>query len=288
MLTEIIRAKGYDLCFTLMEIGARIVDSKKEPFWGLIEQFPSSSLLGFEVDPDLCSNLNKQSPKGVVYYPVALGRTEESRAFHETQDPMCSSLYVPDERYPELFQNLEVMKLKAVRQIDTVSLNQFAKEYNIGAVDFIKIDIQGAELEVFQGGTEVLKDVLCIISEVEFLPLYKDQPLFGEVEAFLGRQGLRFHKFLGVGGRAMKPVIINGNPNFPVQHMWADAVFFRDLLGSRFLNDAQLLKLAILLDLYQSPDVAFFLLNQFDTRYSTELANEYMTRLTARVDDRNG
>ena len=64
------------------------------------------------------------------------------------------------------------------------------------SVDFIKIDIQGAELDVFKGGVDTLKDVVAIVSEVEFIPHYIDQPLFGDVCSFLTEKGFMFHKFL--------------------------------------------------------------------------------------------
>jgi FkbM family methyltransferase len=286
MLARIIKANGWDLSFTVLEIGARPSESQREPFYGLIEQFPASSVAAFEVDPRVCAHLNKEAPRGVTYYPVALGKTEETREFYETQHPMCSSLYPPDERYADLFHNFEVARLKKISRIDTVSLDHFVQAHDIGPVDFIKIDIQGAELEVFQGGVEALKHVLCIICEVEFVPLYKNQPLFGDVDAFLRSQGMQFHKFLGFGGRAVKPVVVNNDINFAVQYMWADAGYIRDLFNAHTLDDKGLLKMALLLDLYQSPDIAFFLLRQFDTRHHTDLADGYFKGLAAKVENK--
>lgn len=285
-LASIIKAKGWDLSFTMLEVGARPSESQRELFYSLIEQFPSSRVAAFEVDPQVCDHLNKEAPLGVTYYPVALGKTEETREFYETQHPMCSSLYQPDERYTDLFHNFEVARLKKICQIDTVSLDHFVQAHNIGPVDFIKIDIQGAELEVFQGGVEALKHVLCIICEVEFVPLYKNQPLFGDVDAFLRSQGMQFHKFLGFGGRAVKPVVVNNNIDFAVQHMWADALYVRDLFNAHTLGDNELLKMALLLDLYQSPDIAFFMLKHLDARQRTGLADEYLKELAAKIENK--
>lgn len=281
MLARLLKTRGYDLSFTMLEIGARPADSQREPFYRLVEQFPSSRVAAFEVDPHLCNDLNRKSPRGVTYYPVALGKTEEPREFYETQHPQCSSLYPPDERYADLFHNFDVVRLKRVSRIDTVSLDHFVKAHNIGPVDFIKIDIQGAELEVFQGGSEALKHVLCIICEVEFVPLYRNQPLFGDVDACLRTQGMQFHKFLGLAGRTAKPVLINGDINYPGQHMWSDAVYVRDLFNVHALKGNELLKLALLVDLYQSPDIAFFLLRQFDTKHHTDLADVYWKEMAA-------
>ncbi len=44
-------------------------------------------------------------------------------------------------------------------------------------IDLIKIDVQGAELDVFRGGGKALANALMVITEVEFVELYTGQPL---------------------------------------------------------------------------------------------------------------
>ena len=72
-------------------------------------------------------------------------------------------------------------------------------------IDFLKLDVQGAELDVLRGATQTLENVLVIESEVEFVPLYKDQPLFGEMQVFLRERGFLFHKLLDIAGRSFRP-----------------------------------------------------------------------------------
>ena len=61
--------------------------------------------------------------------------------------------------------------------------------------DYLKIYIQGGELEVFRNGVNKLRNSLIIHTEVEFLPMYKGQPLFSEVEMFLRNMAFEFHRF---------------------------------------------------------------------------------------------
>lgn len=281
MLSKLMQSWGYPLEFKILEIGAVPLGDSVEPFHFLINQFPSSQIIGFEVDTALCERLNASAPKGMSFFPYALGRTEEARDFYETHHPMCCSLYKPNEAYLDLFQNLEVAKLKKTSSVQTISLDSVSKTHSIGPVDFIKIDIQGAELEVFQGGENLLQDVLLIVCEVEFVPLYENQPLFGDVCSFLQNQGFSFHKFLGLAGRVMKPLQMGNNPNTAQQHMWSDAVFMRDLLKLENLEPHQLLKLALLLEIYKSPDVALFVLKNYDLRCGTHHADEYLETLLA-------
>jgi FkbM family methyltransferase len=275
-LGKLLKDHGFGLAFTILEIGALPIGAKQEPFYSLLDFFPDSRIVCFETDPRVCEELNRKARPGVRYYPNALGRTEEVRLFYETVHPMCSSLYEPDERWADRFQNLEVMRLKAVSRVETVSLDRFQRIHSIHPPDLIKIDIQGAKLEVFQGGSETLRDTLCIVTEVEFVPLYKSQPLFGEVNTFLQSRGLAFHKFLGFSGRSMKPVVIKEDPNFPAQHMWTDALFVKNVFNPTAFSDEQLQKAAVLLDLFRCPDVAYYLLDQFDARRQTRLATAYL------------
>ena len=145
------------LVFKIAEIGANSYGNKEEPFHKLLDFFPDSQILAFEVDKNECDKLNKSSKKGIKFFPNALGKKKENRKFYETNHPMCSSLYEPNEKLLRLYNNFSVAYLKNITEIKTISLDDFIKEQNIGLIDFIKIDIQGAELDVFHGATKSLK-----------------------------------------------------------------------------------------------------------------------------------
>ena len=76
------------------------------------------------------------------------------------------------------------------------------------------------------------------------MPIYNKQPLFGDVCSFLNSKDIMFHKFLGLAGRSLIPVI---------------------------LNNSQLLKLAIFSYLYGSPDLSYFCLFNYDKRNHTKI-----------------
>jgi len=273
-LVRIVQRTANSLAFNILEIGAVPLSESPEPFYGLLHSFPGSRINAFEVDPEVCKRLNDKGIDGVVYHPVALGRREEERSFYVTNHPVCASLYKPNERLIERFHNMEVAMLKSVTSIKTISMDYFTRTNNIGPVDFVKIDIQGAELDVFQGGVSTLRDVVAIVTEVEFVHHYENQPLFGDVCAFLSNEGVVFNKFLGLSGRTLKPVILNNNPNFPTHHMWTDAFFFRDPMHLDAFSSEQLLKLAILTSMYGSPDVSACCFAEYDKRNGSRITQE--------------
>ncbi|MFC2140538.1 FkbM family methyltransferase, partial [Candidatus Auribacterota bacterium] len=68
--------------------------------------------------------------------------------------------------------------------------NQLANS-QIEDVDFIKLDAQGSELAILEGSTKTLNNVWGVEVEVEFTKLYKDQPLFADVDNFLRQFGFQ-------------------------------------------------------------------------------------------------
>jgi len=278
-LVDTINPNKSNLNFTLLEIGAAIVTDNKEPFYQLLEYFPSSKIIGFEIEKDVCEKMNANAAKGVKYYPYALGKANEKRNLYITQHPMCSSLYKPNESLISLYNNFEVAYLKNQTEVETISLDYFVDQNKIGAIDFIKIDVQGAELDIFKGGKKTLENVLKIICEVEFIPHYENQPLFGDVCNYLDKYDLMFNKFLGLSGRALKPIMLNNNPNLASQHIWTDAIFIHHVQKIQNLSDEKLLKLSLLACVYQSLDLTFYCLSHFDKRNATSFGKDWMNKI---------
>jgi FkbM family methyltransferase len=276
-LANLILRHDPSIRFSILEIGgAPLQGSAEEPFYQLLDCFPGSQIIAFEVDAAMCEKLNQTARSGVRFFPRAIGRTQETRTFYQTRHPMCCSLYEPNEQLMRLYNFFEMAYLKSEGTIETISLDYFATENAIDAVDFIKIDIQGAELDVFQGGTDVLRQTLAIVTEVEFVPHYVDQPLFGDVSAFLGTQGFMFHKFLGMCGRALRPIILKNDPTTVSQVFWSDAVFVKNILKVPELAPDKLLKLAVLAHIYGSPDLTYYCLWQYEKLTANNLKDAFI------------
>ena len=162
--------------------------------------------------------------------------------------------------------------------IDTVRLDDIPETEG---TEFIKIDIQGAELMVLQNAVKRLDDTLVIQTEVEFMPMYVDQPLFSEVELFLRSHGFMFHRFFPAVSRIVRPLML-GNDVYAglSQVLWADGIFIRDITRLDLLSDRQLLSMATILhDCYRSFDVALHLLVEYDRRTNAALGHAYLTGL---------
>jgi len=166
----------------------------------------------------------------------------------------------------------------AKHAVSTRRLDDIAE---ISDVDFFKMDVQGSELAIFRNASRALSATLLIQTEVEFVELYREQPMFADVDAFLRSRGFQFHTFSGFGGRAFKPLVANENINMPFrQVLWADAIYARDWMRLEALDEAKLRKYAILAhDLLQSYDLAHLVLMSLDRKTNSGLAPAYLKRL---------
>jgi FkbM family methyltransferase len=232
---------------------------------------------GFEPNPAEYARL--QDRKGPYrYLPYFLG-AGQSATFHLTRYPGCSSLLTPDPSVIDLFitigaadpnGNFYVQKTETV---ETVRLDDIKPALT---VDFLKIDAQGYELEIMRHGTSTISNALVIECEVEFVPLYRGQPLFGDVQCFLRDRGFVLHKLIDVAGRAFRP-FTPPNPYMPVsQLLWADAIFVRDFSRLDAYSDEDLLKAAAVLDMvYSSYDLVGLLLSEHDRRTKASVLQAY-------------
>jgi FkbM family methyltransferase len=135
----------------------------------------------------LSSNFNilkSNVGEDAILYNCALGDTEgEVEMFVETANRgQSSSVLEPElhkKQYPHIvFHNKETVSMK---RLDDIGL---PNEYN-----FINIDVQGYELEVFKGGSEYLKTIDYIITEVNRDEVYKNCPMVEDLDRFLSTYG---------------------------------------------------------------------------------------------------
>ena len=158
--------------------------------------------------------------------------------------------------------------------LSTVRLDEVKEIQNI---DLLKIDIQGCEREVLRNGMDRLKDCLVIHTEIEFLPIYKNPPLFSEVEQFLRSKGFLFHKKDSLVRRTVKALQVNNNlfTGFsPV--FWADAYFVKDFTKFDLMSPEKLQKLALILcDIYKPFYLAMRALMAFDAKIGITYEKQY-------------
>ena len=76
-------------------------------------------------------------------------------------------------------------------EVATETLEGVCGRLGIRKIDFVHLDVQGAELSVLKGAGALLERIGAVWMEVEAIPLYEGQPLVPEVERFMSERGFR-------------------------------------------------------------------------------------------------
>jgi FkbM family methyltransferase len=264
-----------DFQINILDVGAALIE--RPPYQSLVD-VGRGRIFGFEPNQQACEQLNREYGNPHRFFPFFVGDGGPA-VFHETNWAPTGSLYEPNSRLLEKFQNLaEVVTPVATHAVDTRRLDDIAE---IGDIDFIKIDVQGSELVVFENASRALSSALLIQTEVEFVELYRGQPMFADVDTFLRANGFQFHTLNGFSGRAFKPLIANGDVNSAFrQALWSDALYVRDWMHLEDLSEAKLRNYAILAhDVLRSYDLAHLVLSALDSKTEGGRAVDYLQRL---------
>jgi FkbM family methyltransferase len=260
----------------IVDVGAMSIGEGEEPYSRLTKAVPCE-VMGFEPLAAECDKLNRVAREGRSYLPYFIG-DGAPHTFHECNFPMTSSLFEPNTPLVAKFQNLEVvMRVVKTYPVETRRLDDIAET---AGLDFLKLDVQGGEMLVLRGAAERLKSALVVHTEVEFVPLYKDQPLFADIDAELRAHGFLLHR-MGATGRTFKPLISNNDANAMMsQWLWGDAVYVWDFMRFETMPPVALLKLAAILhENYGSFDLAAVSLETHDRVAGSSLHPGYLQAL---------
>lgn len=275
--------------FVILDGGAR--EALNDPRWGVFDPW-RVTLYGFEVDPAECETLNRLArEKGLDYryFPVGLWSDDATLPFHENRSPGGSSFYVQNTGLTDRwkFHNFEAQFLAKdifhpVRTVEArvTSLKRWAADAGIDEIDFMKLNVQGAELEILKGAGSLLDRTIGVQAEVSFVESYRDRPMFSDIDSFLRRHGFAFFDLIGHHyiGRARSPITTRHCPGlYPLwgQLIEGHGVYFKDPIeheakGWKLGNfsTAKVLKLAGFAEIYGNVEYSFELLGWLKERLS--------------------
>ncbi len=156
--------------------------------------WPEAETVGIEPSAEIAAKISGiyANDSKVRIEACAVADREGEATFHVTRDDQSSSIHAPSGSYADDRPGDGVVRT------ETVPLKRL--ESLLDGCDgpmLLKVDVQGAELEVLKGTGDRLQDVSVILVEAPFENAYDGASGFDDIYAFLTSQGFAYEGSLG-------------------------------------------------------------------------------------------
>jgi len=153
----------------------------------LIQKIPKEKIFWIEAMDDKVQQMQKKNKNINIFKAVASDVDGEEVTFNITNNGQSSSfleLGTHEKHHPHVHV---VKKVKMITsRIDTVIKKE---QIDMKDVNFLNLDIQGAELKALIGLGKYIDNIDYIYTEVNTEKVYKDCALIGEIDEFLKEKG---------------------------------------------------------------------------------------------------
>lgn len=272
----------------VMDVGASAITEM--PVYKTLLDQGWAFLHAFEGDPRQIAAIQQAYPAHSRVHQQFLFDGSEQTLYIASGPSGMTSLLKPDPNALAFFNGFNQFgHVEKIAQVQTVTLDSMV---DIPAIDFLKMDVQGAELTVLKHGQEKLKDCVAMQLEVSYVSLYENQPTLGDVDCWMREQGYIPHRFMDIKRWSIAPTIFNNNFRVPGnQLLESDIIYIKNPLKLHRLSDTQISKMAVLAHYaFGSIDLCVYLLKALVTRgvITADAPEQYLHSLAAQSSPPQG
>ena len=246
------------------------------PRWKRIEKYVN--YYGFEPDKRSREELLAQENNCKSYYldSKIISNKSEVTEIHLCKAPMTSSVYAPNRSFVDLFAEAERFDIVSKEKLNATTIDKL----EIENIDFIKLDIQGGELNALKGAEKTLNNCLGLEIEVEFLPIYKNQPLYADITNFLKKHQFEFIDFLRICRWERNNIYTNMG-----QAAWGDGLYLKtpEFVAKNIIDTDMIKRYIVICLIYHKIDLIISLLDQLKDR---SIVSSKFTKRLLRFDKR--
>lgn len=263
------------MSLTILDIGARhgiktIFPHFLDPsrYYGLSSLNKKNlSFIGVEPDEEGAIGLRASGDYDEVI-SKALYSENGKQTLYITRQPACSSLLKPDKE--AIKENIDAKwwkDLKVINEtkVDTITLGELCYQYSINP-DFIKIDTQGVEYEVVEGGIDYIKNTVAVLAELCEKPWYEGQKDAASFIFLMDELGFEI-------------VTKNFKPHVPTER---DYLFVKKCQSIK--NEKDLGKVVLIYYLFGKEKEANALINKYCKKNSLSLKQKWVLKSTYTVN----
>lgn len=246
-------------------------------------------LIGFEPEPVEAKRLIQQGDSrwgSFVIVPSAVGSKDGRMVLHLPQAEVGASLYPHNEKMIDMFGHESLHKTIRTTDVETVTLETMVHQYKLSQIDYLKIDVEGAELDILHSMGETISHCFSIKVEVSFLEQRQGQSFAWDIMDFLTSNGFYLADIQEIHRWRRRPMpvhpYISRHPMSYSKGLCAqcDLVFLKDVTTIK--NDDEALRLSCIASLLGYFDYAITVLRdcpgaveQAVAKYDVSLENEY-------------
>jgi FkbM family methyltransferase len=171
-----------DRPLTLVDLGARgALDEDLMPLASV------THAIGFEPDQAEAARLSRATGpwRQMTILPYAVGGTDGPGTLHVPAANVGASLLPHNESMIEEFGHEALHRTTARIPVRTRTLDGLLAEGVLPGMDYLKIDVEGAELDVLKGALSAIKHCVAVKVECAFIEQRLGQPVAHETTAYL-------------------------------------------------------------------------------------------------------
>jgi len=153
--------------------------------------FPNAKIYSFEPIPSVFEKLKDNFAQDTNFeaFNTALGEAKGEVSFFQNEFSDSSSCLKMNNAHKEAFPfTMHEVEIR----VKVTTLDEALNADDIKSPYIIKLDVQGFEEKVINGGKNIIENADYIITEVSFVELYENQPLFDVIYDRLTKMGFRY------------------------------------------------------------------------------------------------
>jgi len=159
-------------------------------------QWPNGIIHAFEPVPEIYQRLlnNTTQFSNICYHPFALSDHNGTAHFYISERPskpgiasQAGSLHKPKERLSK-----SPLIFPRTTTVNTITLDSWANENGVSAIDLLWLDTQGHELAILQAAPQLIKNINVVLAEVSFIESYEGQPRYEDVVTWMADHGFEY------------------------------------------------------------------------------------------------
>ena len=203
----------------VFDVGAH----RGESIEAVLNLFPDSKIIAFEANPTLAHDLVQKyiNLPQVIINNFAVSSTAGAADFYINEITHSSSLFKINHKSKDsiAINSGKIESLGEINQkisIKAVTIDEIVQSEDIQHIDVLKIDAQGAEIDVLEGARNSLQHTSVVKVEVSLFDFYSQQSSLHKVETLMRDAGLTLYSIPFVSQNPM-----NGRTD------WVEAIYWR-------------------------------------------------------------